>query len=70
MVTQAQIDTLNAAIAAGVRSVLIGGQQVTYNTSASLIQARDNLQAQLNAQNRVEPAAKQFYGYQSGRGYE
>lgn len=69
-ITQTDIDNLNAAIAAGVRSVTIGGQTVTYNTATSLREARDDLQKQLNAQNQTVAPAKQFYGYQAGRGYE
>ena len=49
-VTQDDIDALNAAIASGERQVSIGGESVTYNTTASLIQARNDLQQQLNAQ--------------------
>ena len=41
-VTQADIDALNKAISAGERQVSIGGQSVTYQTVASLIQARDD----------------------------
>lgn len=48
-VTQADIDALNAAIASGERQVVIGGESVTYNTTDSLIRARNDLQAQLNA---------------------
>lgn len=44
MVTQTDIDNLNAAIATGARSVTIGGQTITYNTTASLIAARNDLQ--------------------------
>lgn len=68
-ITQTDIDNLNAAIASGARSVTIGGQTITYNTTASLIQARDDLQDQLNAQNRTKPRRKHAYLYQSGRGY-
>lgn len=49
-VTQLQIDALNQAIADGVRQVTIGGQTVTYNTTDSLIRARDDLLRQLRAQ--------------------
>lgn len=68
MVTQADIDNLNAAIASGARSVTVGGQTLTYNTTASLIQARNDLQAQLAAQNG-QRRSKQSYAYQAGRGY-
>lgn len=69
-VTQTDIDNLDAAIAAGTRSVTLDGQTVTYNTSASLILARENLEKRLRAQNRVVRRPKQTYMYQSGRGYD
>lgn len=72
-VTQEQIDALNQAIADGVRSVTIGGQTTIYNTSESLRKARDDLQAQFNAeQARAAPAErppKQSYMHYAGRGY-
>jgi hypothetical protein len=67
-VSQADIDALNKAIASGARSVTLGGQTIVYNTSDSLIKARNDLQAQLNAQN-AKRRSKQTYLYQSGRGY-
>lgn len=68
-VTQIDIDNLNAAIASGTRSVTLGGQTVTYNTTASLIDARNDLQKQLNATTRTgKPRTRQMiYG---GRGYQ
>lgn len=71
-VTQQDLDALNAAIAAGVRSVTIGGITTIYNTTESLIKARDDLRKELNAQTaqatgRRRP--KQSYLVQSGRGY-
>lgn len=70
-VTQQDIDKLNAAIATGVRSVTIGGITTIYNTTESLIKARDNLQAQLNAQNaQSQPRkSKQMQLVSTGRGY-
>lgn len=71
-VTQLDIDALNAAIKKGVRSVTVGGQTVIYNTTESLIKARNDMQAQLNAQNAVTTGKrrpKQTYLYQNGRGY-
>ncbi|HOX90361.1 MAG TPA: hypothetical protein PLN55_12180 [Burkholderiaceae bacterium] len=71
-VTQEQVDALNQAIADGVRQVTINGQSTTYNTTASLIQARDDLQSKLNAETlRAAGKApnKRLYLYQSGRGY-
>ena len=69
-VTQLDIDSLNAAIAAGTRSVTLGSQTIVYNTTASLIQARDNLRKELAAQNRATRRARQTYAYQNGRGYD
>jgi hypothetical protein len=63
------IASLNAAIASGTRSVTLRGQTITYNTTASLIQARDDLRNQLNAATGVTGRRRQSYGYQSGRGY-
>ena len=68
-VTQADIDNLNAAIASGVRSVTLGGQTVIYSTSESLIKARDDLKAQLAAQNPAQ-RPRQSYAFYAGRGYD
>lgn len=68
-VTQQDIDRLNAAIAKGVRSVTIGGQTVIYNTSESLIKARDDMQRQLNLQTG-QRRRRQTLLFQSGRGYQ
>jgi hypothetical protein len=71
-VTQAHIDALNQAIADGVRQVTIGDQTTTYNTTDSLIRARDDQQEQLNLQQareagRARPRrSKLVFG---GRGY-
>lgn len=45
---EARLELLNNAIARGVRSVTIGGQTVIYNTTDSLVKARDDVQKQLN----------------------
>lgn len=68
-VTQQDIDNLNAAIAKGVRSVTIGGQTVIYNTTESLIKARNDLQTQLSAQSKPR-RNKQMRAYYAGRGDE
>lgn len=67
-VTQADIDALNAAIASGEKQVALGAQQVTYRSVAELKVARDDLQAQLNAQATPAPKSRQTYLYQAGRG--
>ena len=72
MVTQADIDNLNEAIASGARAVTIGDQSLTFNTTASLIAARNDLAAQLARQNartagKVRP--RQTLIVYAGRGY-
>ncbi len=72
-VTQTDIDALNRAIASGTRSVTIGGQTVIYNTTESLIKARNDLQAQLSAQSAQASGTrrpKQTLLFQSGRGFD
>lgn len=69
-VTQSDIDNLNTAIASGTRSVTLGGQTITYNTTASLIAARDDLAKQLRVQTRTTRRSRQTLAYQNGRGYD
>lgn len=69
-VTQTDLDNLNAAIASGTRSVTLGGQTITYNTTASLIVARNDLRSELQAQRRTTRRTLQTYAYQNGRGYD
>ena len=71
-VTQEQVDALNQAIADGVRQVTIGGSTVTYNTTASLIAARDDLLAQLRDQQAKDAGVvrtRRTQLYYGGRGY-
>lgn len=68
-VTQQDINALNAAIASGARSVTLGGQTLIYNTTDSLIKARDDLQKQLQA-TTGKRRPRQTYAYQAGRGYD
>ena len=77
--TQLEIDTLvarigglNQAIADGVRQVTLGDQTITYNTTDSLIRARDDVQAQLGRAQRSFAGTRrpnQTYLYFTGRGY-
>ena len=71
-VTQDQINALNDAIASGARSVTLDGQTIIYNTTQSLIQARDDLLKQLQAAQAQaagqQPRARQTYAYYTGRG--
>ncbi|MQR02334.1 phage head-tail joining protein [Glaciimonas soli] len=72
-VTQSDIDSLNAAIASGTRQVTLGGQSVTYQTTESLIKARDNLKQELVNQQAVAGGAvrsKRSMLYYVGRGYD
>ena len=72
-VTQADIDALNRAIADGVRSVTIRGETVIYNTTDSLIKARDDQMEQLLAQEATAqqnyPSRRTLLSY-AGRGYD
>lgn len=53
-VTQADIDALNQAIIDGVRSVTMGGETTIFNTTDSLIKARDDARREFQ---RVEAVA-------------
>ncbi len=66
-VTQQDIDNLNTAIASGVRSATVGGQTVTYGTIEALIMARNDLAAQLLAQQGYR-RPRQAYAVYVGRG--
>ena len=68
-VTQADIDNLNEAIASGTRQVTIGGQSVTYQTTASLIQARDDMVKQLRAQQAASRRSRSLQAVHGGRGF-
>jgi len=67
---QTNVKSLNAAIASGARSVTLGGQTVTYNTTDSLIKARNDQQALLNAALATKRRPRQMYLYQAGRGLD
>ncbi|QXV72283.1 head-tail adaptor protein [Acidovorax phage ACF1] len=69
-VTQADIDNLNTAIASGARSVTLGGQTIVYGTTESLIKARDDLKAQLGAQQATTRRPRQSQAIYAGRGYD
>lgn len=72
-VTQAHIDALNQAIADGVRSVTVGGETTIYNTTDSLIRARDDMKRELARQEAAADATKRpkrrTYLHYGGRGY-
>lgn len=73
-VTQAQVDALNLAIADGVRQVTLpDGQTTTYNTTASLIAARDDMRRELFAATAAAATTPtrgtMTLAYYAGRGY-
>lgn len=71
-VTQAHVDALNEAIAAGTRQVTIGSQTILYQTTDSLIKARDDMRAELRAQDESAAGKKrsrQTTVVHAGRGY-
>lgn len=72
-ITQAHIDALNQAIADGVRQVTINGQTTTYNTTDSLIRARDDMKREL-ADQEAKAAGKvrtgRRYWFHAGRGFQ
>ena len=68
---QADVDRLNQAITDGVRSVSVGGQTVLFNTSQSLIAARDDAVLRLNALKAGQSPRRvptRTYLYYAGRG--
>ena len=73
-VSQADIDALNATIASGEKQVALGAQQVTYRSITELTAARNDMQAQLDAQAAdvagTPRKSRQTRLYQSGRGYD
>jgi hypothetical protein len=73
MVTQADIDSLNTAIASGTRSVTLGETTIIYGTTESLIKARDDMRRELAAQTAATSAtrrSRQTRMYHAGRGYD
>jgi hypothetical protein len=73
-VTQADIDTLNQAIADGVRQVTLPGGQVTiFQTTESLIKARDDMRAEMQRAQAVADGRRKnrrtLLSF-AGRGYQ
>lgn len=69
---RARVDKLNKAIGSGARSVTLGSQTVIYNTTESLIKARNDAQAQLSAAERATQqvkASRQNYAVYGGRDF-
>lgn len=67
---QADLASLNTAIRSGVRSVTVGGQTVIYNTTDSLLKARDDVKKELDAATADSPRPRQSYAVYAGRGYD
>lgn len=71
-VTQLDIDALNTAIASGEKQVVLDGQSVTYRSISDLIDARNDLQEQMNRAAAVASGVrrpKRVGLYYAGRGY-
>lgn len=69
---QVRVDGLNQMIADGVRQATVGDQTITYNTTDSLIRARNDAQDLLNtlkSQMAGKPAPARSLLYYAGRGY-
>lgn len=70
---KAYVASLNRAIARGARSVTLGEQTVIYNTTESLISARNDMLKQLRAAEVAAGAAprvsRQTYAVFGGRDY-
>lgn len=69
---KSRLDGLNQAIADGVRQVTLGDQTITYNTTDSLIRARDDVKDQLRKAEKSLAGTRnpnQTQLYFSGRGY-
>ncbi len=70
---RAQLVELDAAIAAGVRQVTHGDRTVTYNTTDSLLRARQHLVDKITAGEATLAGAarpRQTLLYQASRGYQ
>lgn len=67
------IDALTRAIASGERQVTMNGYTITYRAISDLIDARNELQRQLNAVTVADgtstPRPRSWSGYYRGRGY-
>lgn len=65
-----RLDKLNEMIADGVRSSTLGSQTLIYNTTESLIKARNDLQAQVQSAQGATTRSRQTYAVFAGRGYD
>lgn len=70
-VSQADIDALNEAIASGTRQVTIGGQSIIYNTTESLIKARNDMRNELRKLSETNATrSRRTQAYYAGRGFD
>ena len=65
--TQAQLDALKTAYAAGIRSVTFGDRTTVYQSQAEMAEAISRIEAEL-ARTATTPRPRQFKGY-SGKGF-
>ena len=66
------VEKLTKAIGSGARSVTLGGQTITFNTTASLIEARNDMLKQIAQQEAAAAQVKrsrQTYAVYGGRDY-
>lgn len=73
--TQTDLDTIESAIASGVRMVTVGGQTTTFQTVESLKAARAEIVAALQGQAvaanpAARPPARRSYATYGGRAYD
>jgi hypothetical protein len=70
---QNRLVALNEMIASGTRSTTLGDQTITFNTTASLITARDDLVKQIAAEGVASGTStarpRQTYAFYTGRGF-
>jgi hypothetical protein len=67
---QTRVASLSVAIGSGARSITLGGQTIVYNSTASLIIARDDAVKQLTAATATKRRSRQIHLFQNGRGYD
>lgn len=68
-VLQSDIDALNQALRNGERVVRSDGVLVEYRSIDELIRARDDLTAQMAAENTASPRSRQAILTHGGRGF-
>lgn len=73
VITQADINRMHLALASPERQVTLGGQTITYRSTADLLLAINALQVILDRQtvrlSGQQARPKRIYGYHAGRGF-